>query len=99
MPTTDWYKVEVPAAGIVKATVENAAIDVRVVVGIHDPLGNERAREIGGVGGGSSATLMMATPGTHYIQVAAFDQGPISAGAGQMVSASFTMPYTLTVTQ
>lgn len=99
LPTTDWYKVEVPAAGIVKATVENAAIDVRVVLSIHDPLGNERTREIGGAGGGSSATFMMATPGTHYIQVAAFDQGPISAGGGQMVSASFTMPYTLTVTQ
>jgi hypothetical protein len=99
LPTTDWYKVEVPAAGIVKATVENAATDVRVFVSIHDPLGNEKVREIGGMGGGASATFMMATPGSHYVQVFAIDPGPTSAAAGLTVSSSFTMPYTLTVTQ
>ncbi|HXU83458.1 MAG TPA: PPC domain-containing protein [Polyangia bacterium] len=98
-PTADWYKVEA-SAGMVKATVDNTAGDVRTVVFIYDSLGTERARaDSVTYGAGASATVAMAVAGTYYVQVLAGDQGPISAAPRAAVSPSFTVPYTLTVSQ
>jgi hypothetical protein len=85
---------------MLKATVENTAADVRIYLFVYDNLGTERARADSiTYGAGASATVAMAVAGTYYVQVLAGDQGPISAAPRAAVSPSFTMPYTLTVSQ
>jgi hypothetical protein len=97
-PTADWYKVEVTGS-MLKATVENTASDVRIALFAYDSLGTERSRADSVTLGAGASVMIPATPGTYYLQVFAADQGPAAAGPGLTVSPSFTMPYTLTVTQ
>jgi hypothetical protein len=97
-PTADWYKVDA-AAGMLKATVENTAGDLRIGLFVYDSLGTERGRA-DSVTFGAGASLMVPTmAGSYFVQVVSGDQGPVAAGASANVSPSFTTPYTLTVTQ
>jgi hypothetical protein len=97
-PTADWYKVDL-AAGMLKATVENTASDVRVLFALYDGLGTERIRSDGLTYGAGASLTFAATAGTYFLAVQAGDQGPVSAANRASVSPSFTMPYTLTVSQ
>ena len=98
VPTADWYKVEITGA-MLKATVENTAGDVHIALLAYDSLGVEKARADSNTLGAGTSVMIPATAGTYYIQVLAGEPGPVAANAGLTVSPSFTMPYTLTVTQ
>jgi hypothetical protein len=98
MLTTDWYKVEA-TAGMLKATVENAAADVRIGLFVYDSLGVERGRADSVTYGAGATLTVPIMAGTSYVQVVAVDLSPFTAGTGTTVSPSLTMPYTLTVSQ
>jgi hypothetical protein len=97
-PSADWYKVDL-AAGMVKATVVNSAADVRALLFLYNPLGTEVMRADSFNGGAGASVMAPVMAGTHYLLVLAADPGPQSAAGSPTVSQSFTMPYTLTVSQ
>jgi hypothetical protein len=99
-PYADWYKVTL-APGTATIKVENAAADVRPVISFYDSLGRENTvgRGDGGWGAGTTATVPIPTADTYHVLVTNFPPGSMAAGVGMTVSPSFTMPYTITVSQ
>jgi Bacterial pre-peptidase C-terminal domain len=99
---SDYYKVTLPAAGIVTAAVTNISASVRGGVTLFDASGGQLATAISANGtAGADAVLTYSAPaaGSYYVYVGEPFIGDIPlVGSGRTLPDVATHPYTLTVT-
>ena len=99
---SDYYKITLPAAGMLSATVTGISSSLRGEVALYDSAGGslvtaDSANETPG----ADAQLMYsaATSGTYYVLVTEPHLGDVPlVGEGRTLPDIATQPYTLTVT-
>ena len=99
---SDYYKITLPAAGMLSATVTNISSSLRGGMALYDSAGGSLATADSAnetFGADAQVAYSAAAAGTYYVLVTEPHLGDVPlVGEGRTLPDIATQPYTLTVT-